>query len=41
MPGAPYVPGGACLEVSRQFGIPNDFVLLVGYDKFKQMCQVA
>ena len=29
-------PAGACLEVSSQVGIPNDFVLVVGYDKFTQ-----
>jgi hypothetical protein len=32
---------GACLEVSSQIGIPNDFVLVVGYDKFKQACHVV
>ena len=32
---------GACLEVSSQVGIPNDFVLVVGYDKFKQACHVV
>ena len=32
---------GACLEVSSQVGIPNDFVLVVGYDKFKQTCHVV
>jgi hypothetical protein len=31
---------GACLEVSSQVGIPNDFVLMVGYDKFKA-CHVV
>ena len=34
-------PAGACLEVSSQVGIPNDFVLVVGYDKFKQTCHVV
>ncbi|HJS61748.1 MAG TPA: PilZ domain-containing protein [Pseudolabrys sp.] len=34
-------PGGACLEVSSQVGVPNDFVLVVGYGKFKQTCHVA
>jgi len=34
-------PVGACLEVSSQVGIPNDFVLVVGYDKFKQACHVV
>ena len=32
---------GACLEVSSQVGIPNDFVLLIAYDKFKQTCHVV
>jgi hypothetical protein len=34
-------PVGACLEVSSQVGIPNDFILVVGYDKFKQTCHVV
>jgi len=34
-------PDGACLEVSSQVGVPNDFVLVVGYDKFKQTCHVV
>jgi len=34
-------PAGACLEVSSQLGIPNEFVLLIGYDKFKQTCHVV
>jgi len=34
-------PVGACLEVSSQVGIPNDFVLAVAYDKFKQPCHVV
>jgi len=33
-------PVGACLEVSSQVGIPNDFVLIVSYDRFKQSCRV-
>jgi PilZ domain len=33
-------PAGACLEVSSQVGIPTDFVLVVGYDKFTQTCHV-
>jgi len=32
---------GACLEVTSQIGIPNDFILVVGYDKFKQTCAVV
>ena len=31
---------GACLEVTSQVGVPNDFVLVVGYDRFKQACHV-
>ena len=31
---------GACLEVASQFGIPDKFVLVVGYDKLKHACQV-
>ena len=34
-------PIGACLEVSSQVGIPNDFVLVVGYDRFTQTCHVV
>ena len=34
-------PVGACLEVSSQIGIPNDFVLAVAYDKFKRSCRVV
>ena len=34
-------PGGACLEVSSQVDVPNDFVLVVGYDKFMQTCHVV
>ena len=34
-------PAGACLEVSSQVGIPNDFVLVVGYDRFTQTCHVV
>ncbi|MGB7856771.1 MAG: PilZ domain-containing protein [Pseudolabrys sp.] len=26
---------GACLEVTSQVGVPNDFVLVVGYDKIQ------
>jgi hypothetical protein len=33
-------PAGACLEVSSPIGIPNDFVLVVGYDQLKQACHV-
>ena len=31
---------GACLEVSSPVGIPNDFALLIGYDRFKRACHV-
>ena len=31
---------GACLEVDSQVGIPANFVLVVGYDKFRQPCHV-
>jgi PilZ domain len=27
-------PAGACLDVASQVGIPDDFVLVVSYDKF-------
>lgn len=33
-------PAGACLEVASQVGIPDDFVLVVSYDRFKQPCHV-
>lgn len=33
-------PAGACLEVTSQVGIPDDFVLVVDYDGFKQTCHV-
>ncbi|MGA9499466.1 MAG: PilZ domain-containing protein [Pseudolabrys sp.] len=33
-------PAGACLEVSSQVGIPDNFVLVVSYDKFSQSCHV-
>lgn len=33
-------PGGACLEVASQFGIPDDFVLVVDVDHVKQPCHV-
>ena len=32
---------GACLEVTSQVGVPNDFALVVGYDKFKRTCHVV
>ena len=32
---------GACLEVSNPIGIPNDFVLVVGYDRIKLACHVV
>jgi PilZ domain len=33
-------PAGACLEVASQFGIPNDFVLMVETDHMKAPCHV-
>lgn len=33
-------PAGACLEVVSQAGIPDDFVLVVGYDKFSRPSHV-
>ncbi|HTQ82532.1 MAG TPA: PilZ domain-containing protein [Pseudolabrys sp.] len=34
-------PGGACLEVASQLGIPDDFVLVVESDHLKQPCHVV
>ena len=34
-------PGGACLEVATQLGIPDDFVLVVESDHLKQPCHVV
>ena len=31
---------GACLEVTSQIGIPDEFVLVIAYDKIKQPCHV-
>jgi len=33
-------PIGACLEVSSQIGIPDDFVLMIERDHLKQHCHV-
>jgi hypothetical protein len=33
-------PAGACLEVASQAGIPDDFVLVVAYDRLGQPCRV-
>jgi len=33
-------PIGACLEVASQVGIPDNFVLVVSYDKLTRPCQV-
>ena len=33
-------PAGACLEVASQVGIPDDFVLVVAYDKTNKACHV-
>ena len=34
-------PVGACLEVASQIGIPDEFVLVVGYDKTSTPCHVG
>ena len=31
---------GACLEVASHLGIPDEFVLVVGYDRFKHPSHV-
>ncbi|MFZ0526840.1 MAG: PilZ domain-containing protein [Xanthobacteraceae bacterium] len=33
--------GGACLEVASQFGIPDDFNLVIGPDNWHCSCHVA
>lgn len=33
-------PAGACLEVTSQIGIPDDFVLVVENEHLKQPCHV-
>jgi hypothetical protein len=33
-------PAGACLEVTSQVGIPDNFVLVVSYDRIRQTCHV-
>jgi hypothetical protein len=33
-------PVGACLEVTSQAGIPDDFVLVIAYDHLEQPCRV-
>jgi hypothetical protein len=33
-------PAGACLEVASQAGIPDDFELVVAYDRLEQPCRV-
>lgn len=33
-------PVGACLEVTSQLGIPDDFVLVIEHDHLKQPCHV-
>ena len=33
-------PGGACLDVASQMGIPDDFVLVVESDHVWQRCRV-
>jgi len=31
---------GACLEVASQIGIPDEFVLVIETDRFRQQCRV-
>jgi hypothetical protein len=33
--------GGACLKVASQFGIPDDFDLIIGTDNWHRLCRVA
>lgn len=33
-------PAGACLEVTSQVGIPDEFVLVIDADNLKQPCHV-
>jgi hypothetical protein len=33
-------PAGACLDVDSQIGIPDNFLLVISYDKFQQPCRV-
>jgi hypothetical protein len=33
-------PAGACLEVASQFGIPDDFTLLIRSERRRQPCHV-
>ena len=33
-------PAGACLEVASQIGIPDAFMLVIGYDKISKQCHV-
>lgn len=35
-----FSPAGACLEVASQVGIPDDFVLVIEHDHFRQPCHV-
>jgi hypothetical protein len=34
-------PKGACLEVTNQVGIPDQFELLIDHDHLRQSCRVA
>jgi hypothetical protein len=34
-------PKGACLEVTSQVGVPDDFVLVIDYDHLRQPCHVV
>ena len=33
-------PAGACLEIASQFGIPEDFVLVIDADHLSRPCHV-
>ena len=33
-------PAGACLEVASQFGIPENFELVIEHDHFRSACHV-
>jgi PilZ domain len=33
-------PAGACLEVASQFGIPDDFMLVIDVDHLTRSCHV-
>ena len=33
-------PAGACLDVTSQIGIPDEFLLIIDHDNFKRPCHV-